>query len=266
VAPQQVLTFAPRGAGEAHDSGTLDAYWTQESLDELLTVDDYPELRSLDVPPGTYLCARTNRMRETVARSARGNPFPTSPRLYVSAPGLSLAPLELLEGGQRFRRDPADEVMLRSLNSSVTEPRRMRARHHYSWCVCAPTPEMLVYEPRPFCSAACSLFSLAACVSSMIVAVVVVVVSAKQISNYLFFFLPVVNASTTLYLQPHCFSSPTRPHRAKKKFHAFHSLSSPSSPTCTHCANRVFTHSYSRIHHLCFCIHRVRPQQTFLLL
>ena len=100
---------------EAHDYGS-DAYWTQESLDDLLTVDDYPELRSLDVPPSTYLCARTNRMRETVARSGRGNPFPTSPRLIVSAPGLALAPLELLEGGQRFWREPVDEVMVRSLN------------------------------------------------------------------------------------------------------------------------------------------------------
>ncbi|KAF8268611.1 hypothetical protein EI94DRAFT_1800245 [Lactarius quietus] len=94
----------------------LNAYWTQESLDDLLSVDDFPELRSLDVPPGTYLCARTNRMRETIARSGRGNSFPTPPHLYVSAPGLALAPLELLEGGQRFWRDPADESMLRSLN------------------------------------------------------------------------------------------------------------------------------------------------------
>ncbi|KAI9507478.1 hypothetical protein F5148DRAFT_112469 [Russula earlei] len=47
----------------------LNAYWTQETLDRLLTVDDIPELRSLEVPPGTYLCARTNRMRETVSRS-----------------------------------------------------------------------------------------------------------------------------------------------------------------------------------------------------
>ena len=53
----------------------LDAYWTQETLDRLLTVDDIPELRSLEVPPGTYLCARTNRMRETVSRSGR-NLFP----------------------------------------------------------------------------------------------------------------------------------------------------------------------------------------------
>jgi len=96
----------------------LNAYWTQESLDELLTVDHFSELRSLDVPPGTYLCARTNRMRETIVRPAKGNAFPTSPSLYVSAPGLSLAPLELLEGGRRFPRprDPADEVMIRSFN------------------------------------------------------------------------------------------------------------------------------------------------------
>ena len=113
MAPQFVLTFRAGGAQEAHDSGS-DAYWTQESLDELLTVDDFPELRSLDVPPDTYLCARTNRLRETVTRSARGSPSPT-PRLSVSAPGLSLAPLEMLEGEPVVWRDPADEVMLRSL-------------------------------------------------------------------------------------------------------------------------------------------------------
>ncbi|KAI9455479.1 Gti1/Pac2 family-domain-containing protein [Lactarius psammicola] len=96
----------------------LNAYWTQEDLDQLSTVDDFPELRSLDVPPGHYLCARTNRMRETVARSARGNAFPTvtPPRLYTNGPGLSLAPLELLEECRRLRRDPTDEVILRSFN------------------------------------------------------------------------------------------------------------------------------------------------------
>lgn len=56
---------------ESHDLHILDAYWTQETLDRLLTVDDIPELRSLEVPPGIYLCARTNRMRETVSRSGR---------------------------------------------------------------------------------------------------------------------------------------------------------------------------------------------------
>ncbi|KAH9176802.1 Gti1/Pac2 family-domain-containing protein, partial [Lactarius sanguifluus] len=94
----------------------LNAYWTQEDLDQLLTVDDFTELRSLDVPPNTYLCARTNRMRETIGRSARGNTFPTPPRLYTNGPGLSLAPLELLEECRRLRRDPTDEVILRSFN------------------------------------------------------------------------------------------------------------------------------------------------------
>ncbi|KAI0305385.1 Gti1/Pac2 family-domain-containing protein [Multifurca ochricompacta] len=142
----------------------LNAYWTQETLDRLLTVDDIPELRHLEVPSGIYLCARTNRMRETVARSAARSvysegvvlPSPTvsstststpylsqrrpeeqrkhaplspppktghgtigvslSPRLYSTGHELSLAPLELLEGCRRFRRDPTDEVILRSFN------------------------------------------------------------------------------------------------------------------------------------------------------
>jgi len=61
----------------------LNGYWTQETLDRLLTVDDIPELRSLEVPLGMYLCARTNRMRETVSRSAR-NLYPDSS--VVSSP------------------------------------------------------------------------------------------------------------------------------------------------------------------------------------
>ena len=143
-----------------------DAYWTQETLDRLLTVDDIPELRSIEVAPGTYLCARTNRMREAVSRSTRSlfsdgialpspsasptyaaysyqrrptderpSPAPlspsssvsshagngtmttSSPRIYATqAQGLSLAPLEMLEECRRRRRDPTDEVFLRSFN------------------------------------------------------------------------------------------------------------------------------------------------------
>ena len=70
MAPQFVLSRILVATAESH--GPLsDAYWTQETLDRLLTVDDIPELRSLDVPPGIYLCARTNRMRENVSRSTR---------------------------------------------------------------------------------------------------------------------------------------------------------------------------------------------------
>jgi len=72
---------------------TPDAYWTQETLDRLLTVDDIPELRSLEVPPGMYLCARTNRMRETASRSTRSLfsdgsvvPSPSSPPGFLPYP------------------------------------------------------------------------------------------------------------------------------------------------------------------------------------
>jgi hypothetical protein len=68
VASQFVLIHVH---GSIEISQFPDAYWTQETLDRLLTVDDIPELRLLEVPPGTYLCARTNRMREAVSRSAR---------------------------------------------------------------------------------------------------------------------------------------------------------------------------------------------------
>jgi hypothetical protein len=78
-----------------------DAYWTQETLDRLLTVDDIPELRSLEVAPGTYLCARTNRMREAVSRSAR-NLF--SEGIALSSPSASptYAPYP-------YQRRPSDE-------------------------------------------------------------------------------------------------------------------------------------------------------------
>ena len=68
----------------------LDAYWTQETLDKLLTVDDIPELRSLEVAPGTYICARTNnRMQEALSRSARS---PLSEGIAYSSSSASASP------------------------------------------------------------------------------------------------------------------------------------------------------------------------------
>ncbi|THH17873.1 hypothetical protein EW146_g3014 [Bondarzewia mesenterica] len=52
----------------------LNAYWTQETLLSLATVDDIPELMSIVVPEGLYICARTSRLRETLARTSRSTP------------------------------------------------------------------------------------------------------------------------------------------------------------------------------------------------
>ncbi len=78
-----------------------DAYWTQETLERLLTVDDIPSLRSLEVASGTYLCARTNRMREAVSRSAR---IPFSEGIAPPSPSASPA-----YAPYPYHRRPSDE-------------------------------------------------------------------------------------------------------------------------------------------------------------
>jgi Gti1/Pac2 family transcription factor len=101
VASQFVPVFTQGSIEGAHEFPLADAYWTQETLDKLLTVDDIPELRSLEVAPGTYLCARTNRMREAVSRSAR-NPFSEgiAPQSPSASPAYAPYP---------YHRRPADE-------------------------------------------------------------------------------------------------------------------------------------------------------------
>lgn len=46
-----------------------DAYYTQETVDQLKSVDDIVELRTLQVPDGAYVCARTSSQRRN-ARAA----------------------------------------------------------------------------------------------------------------------------------------------------------------------------------------------------
>ncbi|KAI0725270.1 hypothetical protein C8Q72DRAFT_785895 [Fomitopsis betulina] len=41
----------------------LNAYYTQDTVDHLRTVDDLPKLRGIDVPKGRYVCARTSNTR-----------------------------------------------------------------------------------------------------------------------------------------------------------------------------------------------------------
>ncbi|KAH9946954.1 hypothetical protein B0H21DRAFT_741013 [Amylocystis lapponica] len=61
-----VFVDSPRNTRKWH----LNAYYTQETLETLLTVDEIPVLRSLRVPEGHYVCARTSGARR--ALRARG--------------------------------------------------------------------------------------------------------------------------------------------------------------------------------------------------
>ena len=67
-------------------SHSTDAYYTQESLDSLHTIDDYPALRNIVVPPNQYVCARNNGAR----RNPRAGPGAAEPPL---APPPGTAPL-----------------------------------------------------------------------------------------------------------------------------------------------------------------------------
>ena len=49
-----------------------DAYYTQESYESLNTVDDFPELAEIQVPPNQYVCARNNGARRNVRNGSGG--------------------------------------------------------------------------------------------------------------------------------------------------------------------------------------------------
>ncbi|KAH9920162.1 uncharacterized protein B0H18DRAFT_1025478 [Fomitopsis serialis] len=49
----------------------LNAYYTQDTVDQLKTVDDIPSLRGIGVPEGRYVCARTSNTRRSSRSSAR---------------------------------------------------------------------------------------------------------------------------------------------------------------------------------------------------
>ncbi|PCH36012.1 hypothetical protein WOLCODRAFT_166611 [Wolfiporia cocos MD-104 SS10] len=63
----------------------LNAYYTQDTVDQLRTVDHIPTLRDLEVPAGRFVCARTSGSR----RANRGAGRATSATHKVSAASLS---------------------------------------------------------------------------------------------------------------------------------------------------------------------------------
>lgn len=135
-----VLAHTPtRGRRKWH----LTAYYTNDSLDKLRTIDDFPELASLHVPPGRYLSARS------INKNPKLGPYPSHatgpfgvpgiggqdrvPRLYriqTRPPLLScdnntghrgaLAPLAYLERIAPPRRHPMDEKALMSFSCHIT--------------------------------------------------------------------------------------------------------------------------------------------------
>ncbi|TFY81972.1 hypothetical protein EWM64_g2040 [Hericium alpestre] len=79
-----VFVETPRGRRKWH----LIAYFTQESIDSLYTIEDFPELASLRVPPGRFRSARSakGRPRESehgVDRHKRASPSPRHAAVYT---------------------------------------------------------------------------------------------------------------------------------------------------------------------------------------
>lgn len=122
----------PKGRRKWH----LIAYFTQESVEYLRTVDDIPTLNNLFVPPGKYKSARSanRKIRDSGFSGDRcsnfspyspGRPLFTSstpvpcnqeprPLLTVSGNMACLAPLEYLQNITPQRRHPFDEELLMS--------------------------------------------------------------------------------------------------------------------------------------------------------
>ncbi|KAK7043224.1 hypothetical protein VNI00_008578 [Paramarasmius palmivorus] len=107
------------------------AYFTQDSMEYLRTIDDIPALANLHVPPGKYTTARTGKAprRATATSDPSYNypyhttvhrpyptPTPTQPMVNRarsrSSSSETLAPLEYLENIPPPKRHPIDEEAL----------------------------------------------------------------------------------------------------------------------------------------------------------
>jgi hypothetical protein len=53
------------------------AYFTQDTLDSLYTINDFPQLSSLNVPPGKYRTARTGRPNKAHLQGSHLSPSAT---------------------------------------------------------------------------------------------------------------------------------------------------------------------------------------------
>ncbi|KAF5380365.1 hypothetical protein D9615_004734 [Tricholomella constricta] len=125
-----VFVETARGRRKWH----LIAYFTQDSLDYLRTVDDLPHLASVSVPPGKYRSARSGNRggrphpqgfelivahlpytsRPTTSVPNHPGPQPVTSSSLFNRASAVLAPLEYLKNIPPHRRHPVDEEALMS--------------------------------------------------------------------------------------------------------------------------------------------------------
>lgn len=131
----------------------LDAYYSQETFDKLLTIDDFPLLKKIVVPPNQYTCARANNLRRARAANRQSStdegdgldpttpatraatvyttyhqspPSPYSGEVHLTPPPShspshrQLAPLQYLQNITPRVRNPVDDEQLRSLRHSIS--------------------------------------------------------------------------------------------------------------------------------------------------
>ena len=58
------------------------AYFTQNTVDQLRTIDDYPQLVMVHVPEGAYKCARNPKRPVREMNTLGGKPLHHHPYLY----------------------------------------------------------------------------------------------------------------------------------------------------------------------------------------
>ncbi|KAF8902900.1 Gti1/Pac2 family-domain-containing protein [Gymnopilus junonius] len=110
-----VFVATPYGRRKWH----LIAYFTQETLDHLFTIEDHPlysQVARLQVPPAMYTCARSSRIRAPSNGPNQFHPYsdPSSPGSHKM-----LAPLAYLKTLPPPRRHVVDEMALMSFNADI---------------------------------------------------------------------------------------------------------------------------------------------------
>jgi hypothetical protein len=116
-----VFVATPYGRRKWH----LIAYFTQETLDQLYTIDDHihhPRLASLQVPTGMYTCARSPKTRiPGTIPTAHPSNEPVPPFNFKPPPGAHqlLAPLAYLKTLPPPRRHVLDEMALMALSAMM---------------------------------------------------------------------------------------------------------------------------------------------------